>query len=91
MKTKKQESQVVFKRGSLVTWRSQSLSYWKTKHGEVVEVVPAGKAPFTQLKMPGGPRKHESYVVLVKEGAKKGKFYWPVVKLLKLAPQTDWV
>lgn len=77
------------KRGDTVTWTSQSHGFVKTKEGVVVAVVAAGHHPFSCLPFsgmrivnPGGPRKHESYLIQV--GTRK-TLYWPVVSLLKKA------
>lgn len=64
--------------GSVVRWKSQAKGVWKTKTGEVVEVVPPGSSPgreFTSLHRGSGigfPRDHRSYVVKVGR-----KYYWP--------------
>jgi hypothetical protein len=80
-----------FSVGDIVTWKSQAAGSWKTKTGTVVEVVPAFKAPFSEIKGFGSSRKHESYIVEVKYEptrstsaiksvrVKKPKRYWPVV------------
>ena len=76
------------KRGDIVVWTSQSQGVDKTKEGVVVAVVAAGHHPFSCLPSgmrivnPGGPRKHESYLIQV--GTRKN-LYWPVVSLLKKA------
>ena len=60
-----------FKRGDIVTWKSQSSGHYKTKIGEIQVIVPAG-VPGLDIRV--FPRNHESYIVLV-----KNKLYWPRV------------
>ena len=50
----------------------------------VVEVVSPGNRPVSEVKRPGGARKHESYVVLVKSGKSSERWYWPRVSGLVL-------
>lgn len=40
-------------------------------------------------KDPGAPRKHESYVVEVKNPERGSRLYWPLVKHLTLIPVTQ--
>ena len=71
-----EENKIKFKIGDIVTWRSQSSSYYKTKIGNIKAVVPAGESAGNygyQADMVL-PRNHESYLVLV-----KNKLYWPRV------------
>ena len=76
-----------YKIGDMVTWTSQSHSYYTTKVGKVVAIIPAGINPehwFFHLKSSrsrwgrGGARDHKSYVVDV-DGVK----YHPIVKHLQ--------
>lgn len=89
-------SEKKFKVGSKVAWVSQSAGTSKEKHGEVINVIPAGEKPGAQLYLsrlqsysrPGGgfglPRDHESYLVEVREGKRKPKLYWPRVAALEV-------
>jgi hypothetical protein len=80
--------------GDRVTWSSQSQSYTTIKSGVVHKVIPVGTSvkdmllplsaeghSIKHIKACGGPRNHESYLILV-----DGKIlYWPVVsKLIRL-------
>ena len=80
------------KLGDLVEWTSQSSGFTKTKCGKIVGIVPAGIDPkdhvpqdaggvFFQLKNPGSPRNHDSYLIRV---GKQRNLYWPLVNKLKL-------
>lgn len=72
--------------GATVKWTSQAQGYERTKEGVVVAVVPAGERPESlvpagsQLRLPGSPRAHESYLVQV---GKSKTLYWPRVSALK--------
>lgn len=85
-----------FASGARACWSSQSQGYRRTKHGAVVEVLRPGQRPDRE-KYPslytgagvGGAREHVSYVVQVQEGKAKPKFYWPLVKHLRLDTQPD--
>lgn len=78
----------VFKKGDFVTWTSQAGSYEKTKTGQIVAVVAPGIPPKRcvpsgfDLRNPGGPRNHESYLVQV---GRQINLYWPLVKKLEKA------
>lgn len=67
--------------GDKVRWTSQAGGFARTKHGEIVEVVPSHAYP--AISIPGsGPgrcevRDHESYVVCA-----NGRNYWPRVQAL---------
>lgn len=64
--------------GTQVEWKSQAGGYEKKKVGVIVEVVPPGESPKSELDGPGMARKTESYVVLV------GKTnYWPIASKLR--------
>lgn len=67
--------------GDSVAWKSQSVGYTEIKHGVVSEVVAIKQKPVSLV--PGvynhTIRNHESYIVVV-----KNKFYWPLVKNLRL-------
>ena len=88
---------VLFHLGDIVTWKSQAGGCVKQKNGCIVQVVPAGSKPdrerFAALYKGNGcgcARDRESFVVKVDVGKTKGnsfRFYWPVVSLLKPAPQ----
>ncbi len=84
------------KLGDTVTWESQSGGYSKKKTGKIVVVISPNVDPgdvgarFPDelwLKNPGMPRSHESYLIHIPtpSGRGRGKLYWPVVSLLKLA------
>jgi hypothetical protein len=77
--------------GDKVEWASQSQGYSKQKCGYIVAVVIPGESPnmainlqlrgYSQnLRNPGLPRDHESYVVQVGT-----KLYWPRVSQLRMA------
>lgn len=79
--------------GQRVTWTSQSASFKKVKHGEIVAIVPPGICPHDCIPEGfkcgsssgfGLPRKHESY--LVKVDGKGRRVYWPLVKYLQPEP-----
>jgi len=81
---------MTFRLNQTVQWDSQSQGYLKTKKGHVEAIVPAGQSPnrvqFPSLYLgagPGGPRKHESYVVLVKRPSGSHDTYWPRVSALR--------
>ena len=75
-------------KGSHVGWTSSAAGTLTTKHGEVIEVVPAGKYAANAT---GARRKIESYVVravvveasrhgkpvVVDKNKAKEKIYWP--------------
>jgi len=77
--------------GDRVTWSSQSQSYTTIKSGVVHKVIPVGTSvkdmllplsaeghSIKHIKACGGPRNHESYLILV-----DGKIlYWPLVSKL---------
>ena len=72
--------------GDKVTWQSQAGGDWRSKIGEVVEVVPPNHRPKTKKKDNGTPRDHESYVVRAKAvgtRTKTARLYWPRVSKLK--------
>lgn len=76
-----------FKVGDNVYWSSQAQGRTKEKVGHVFAVVPPLVDPQTlippemnKLKLPGFPRKHESYLIRVKKSI---NLYWPVVKNLR--------
>lgn len=82
-----------FQNGDAVSWSSQAAGYTRTKTGVVVQVVPAGAMPdrqrFERLYKGagvGGPRDHESFVILVpgKTSKAAGTLYWPRAAGLKL-------
>mgnify|MGYP006969506354 CR=1 FL=1 len=82
--------------GDKVIWRSQAAGTPKVKEGTIVGVIPTYVNP--QLVIHdfcseygassafgfGKERNHESYVVLVKNGKRKPKIYWPRVSKLSL-------
>jgi hypothetical protein len=72
--------------GSVVRWKSQAKGVWKTKTGEVVEVVAPERYPdrkrFESLYRSSGIglcRDHETYVVKV-----GSKYYWPRTAALEV-------
>lgn len=74
--------------GDKVIWNSHAQGAWTQKAGTVVAVVPPHtrvQSLVPQVRDPGGPRDHESYVVNVPTPSGKGigTFYWPRVNNLK--------
>ncbi len=82
------------KLGDIVQWESQSSGTRWRKKGEIIAVVPPGGDPCNlpiaargnyKIMFDGGPRNHESYVVLVGGSEQQyGALYWPRVKHLEL-------
>jgi len=68
---------MAFTTGDKVVWRSQAGGCWRTKHGEVIEVVPPRRKARTIAH--SGLRDHESYVVRATPDRPKAKAqtYWP--------------
>lgn len=76
---------MTFQIGDKVKWTSSSCGSTKTKRGEIVEVLPPGRAPGTASanRYPGMPRDHESYLVrAVADGRRGARVYWPRVAAL---------
>ena len=73
--------------GDRVKWKSQSRSYWTTKVGTIVAVVPPGSNPVIPEGFKGNSstgyglcgRKNESYLVRV--DGKGNRLYWPTASL----------
>jgi hypothetical protein len=67
--------------GDRVAWVSQAGGNYKEKHGEIVEIVPAGQMPKTMPRLETVlPRRSTSYVVEVKTGKSSTTQYWPRTK-----------
>lgn len=54
------------------------------KFGEVEEELKEGGLVFRSKNSGTMDREHESYAVLVPNGDRKPKLYWPVVKFLEI-------
>jgi hypothetical protein len=77
-----------FKVGDRVTWASQAGGTWRTKTGEVIEVVKRLGLPTSALREPGFWRAEVSYVVRATPDRPKGRAqnYWPRASALRPAP-----
>lgn len=84
----------MFKVGDKVEWESQAGGNYRTKKGEVFDVINGYEAPApgdyhfhkTMFDGDGSPRGHESYLVEVPGGKTpkaKPRLYWPRVSQLR--------
>lgn len=80
-----------FKVGDRVRWRSNSKGAVTVKEGEIAEVVLAGWYPGNPsnvtcvVTFSGKPRSMVSYTVLVRQGNRLPRLYWPHAKQLEVA------
>jgi hypothetical protein len=79
---------MILVKGNIVRWTSQSAGITRTKQGVVVKVLDAQEVP-NEIRHPGMPRKHESYLIRAsvidgsEQQRRRTRLYWPRVSKLE--------